>query len=218
MSQAPEPASRTDPASALDHGENGVNGEKKKGGIARLPHDLLHRRERFRQFVGVAFAVVVTMLGRPRVDWLWFGAILCVIGMLVRLWASGHVKKDKQLATTGPYAFVRHPLYVGNQLLGVGFCAASALWWSLPAWIVISLLFYPPAIRQEDAKLARLFGAAWTRWRARTRALIPRLTPYEPGARGEWSFRESLVQNGEPVYVVVFCLMLFYLYTQAVGV
>jgi len=189
---------------------------EKKSGLARLPHDLVHRRERFRQFVGVAFAVVVTVLGQPRMDGFLVGTALAVLGMIVRMWASGHVKKDKQLATTGPYAYVRHPLYVGNQLLGVGFCAASWLWWSLPVWIVISLLFYPPAIRQEDAKLSRLFGQAWTDWRARTRALIPRLTPYKRGG-GEWSFKQSLVQNGEPVYVVIFCLMLFYLYIQAAG-
>jgi hypothetical protein len=184
------------------------------GGAARFFHDLRFRRERFRQFVGIAYAFLLAAVGRPLQPWFWPGVTLVVLGMVVRMWASGHVKKDKLLATTGPYAFVRHPLYVGNMLIAVGFCAASALWWSLPAWIVISLLFYPPAIRQEDEKLHRLFGEPWTEWRARTMALVPRLTPYAPGTRGSWSFRQSLVQNGEPIYVVVFCALLYWLYTR----
>jgi protein-S-isoprenylcysteine O-methyltransferase Ste14 len=183
-------------------------------GLRRLLHDLRHRPERFRQFIGVAFALVVTVLAAPVRQWFVAGIVLVVLGMLVRLWASGHVIKDKALATTGPYAFVRHPLYVGNEFIGVGFCLACGLWWSLPVWILISLLFYPPAIRQEDAKLHHLFGETWERWRARTRALIPRLTPYGSGVGGEWSFRQS-IRNGEPVYVVLFCLMLYYLYIRA---
>ena len=65
--------------------------------------------------------------------------VIAVLGILVRLWASGHVKKDKVLATTGPYAYVRHPLYVGNHLITFGFCLASGLWWSFIAWLAIAL-------------------------------------------------------------------------------
>jgi protein-S-isoprenylcysteine O-methyltransferase Ste14 len=184
-------------------------------GPSRFFYDLRYRRDRFRQFVGIAYALLLTVLGEPEHPWFIAGVVLVVLGMLIRLWASGHVKKDKALATTGPYAFVRHPLYVGNMLIAVGFCSASTLWWSLPAWILISLMFYPPAIRQEDNKLRRLFGEAWEQWHARTFALIPRLTPYGRGVKGEWSFRQSLVENGEPIYVAIFCLMLYYLYINA---
>jgi protein-S-isoprenylcysteine O-methyltransferase Ste14 len=185
-------------------------------GLQKLAHDLVHRRYRFRQFVGVGFLFVLTFLGKPGElgalgkTLFWSGAGFAVLGMLVRLWASGHVKKDKSLATTGPYGYVRHPLYVGNHLITLGFCLASGLWWSFPAWAVIGLFFYPGTIAHEDEVLHRLFGKSWEDWRARTRALIPRLTPYSPDQKGEWSLAQSQ-HNGEPLIITILVLCLAYL-------
>ncbi len=167
-------------------------------GLGRFVHDLIYSRYRFRQFVTIAFIVLLTIVGEPaRWPALFpFGAALVVIGELLRFWASGHVKKDKALATTGPYSFVRHPLYVGNHLALIGFCLASGLWWSWIGWLVIAIFFYPSAIGHEDAVLHNLFGKDWEDWRAKVRALIPRLTPYKPGTRGEWSLAQSR-HNGE---------------------
>jgi protein-S-isoprenylcysteine O-methyltransferase Ste14 len=180
-------------------------------GFQRFFQDLLHRRWRHRQFVGLVFLFLLVAFAEPyRAPRLFApGATLALLGILVRLWASGHVKKDKELATTGPYALVRHPLYVGNQLILVGFCLASALWWSALGWAVISLLFYPPAIRHEDEVLHRLFGADWERWRAHTFALVPRWPEQGTKVFGRWSFTQSLKANGEPL---IAALLLFFLY------
>ncbi len=182
-------------------------------GFDKLAHDLVHRRYRFRQFVGVGFLFVLTFLGNPGVHgkgqtMFVVGAVFALLGMLVRLWASGHVKKDKVLTTTGPYGYVRHPLYVGNHLITLGFCIASGLWWSFAVWAVIGLFFYPGTIAHEDEVLRRLFGQSWERWRAVTRALIPRLTPYQSGVQGEWSLAQSW-HNGEPsiIFVLVLCFV-----------
>mgnify|MGYP003487682859 CR=1 FL=1 len=157
---------------------------------------------------GMATSFIKSELGR----WLFYtGVAITIPGMLIRLWASGHVKKDKALATSGPYGYVRHPLYVGNHLITLGFCLASGLWWSLPAWLVIGLIFYPGTIKHEDEVLHRLFGKTWEDWRARTHALIPRLTPYKPGQTGEWSFSQSLRVNGEPVIILILVLCLYFL-------
>lgn len=186
-------------------------------GWRRLLRDMAERRYRHRQFVTIAYIIFLALVGQPAqfAPWaFWVGTGLIVLGSLVRLWASGHVKKDKVLATNGPYAFVRHPLYVGNHTIALGFCLASGLWWSLPAWIVLSLIYYPVAIRHEDEVLHRLFGKQWEEWRARTRALIPRLTPYQKGDRGQWSFMQSLKVNGEPVILLIIFGLLYLLYTR----
>lgn len=173
-------------------------------GLPRLLRDLRDHRERFRQALGIAFVFVVAAAASTTQLLFFAGLPLVVLGTIIRLWASGHVKKDKELATDGPYAFVRHPLYVGNILTGLGFCIASGLWWSYPVFLLFLLLFYPPAIRQEDAKLHRLFTEQWEPWRENVRALIPRLTPYRGrGGGGGWSFYQSLRQNGEPVIAVI---------------
>jgi protein-S-isoprenylcysteine O-methyltransferase Ste14 len=185
-------------------------------GFDKFFYDLQHRRYRFRQFVGILFLFVLTLVGQPKL-WgevapllFWGGIGFAVLGGLIRLWASGHVKKDKVLATTGPYGFVRHPLYVGNHLITLAFCLASGLWWSFVVWAVIAFIFYPGTIAHEDEVLHRLFGASWENWRARTRALIPRLTPYQKGGKGEWSLARSW-HNGEPLILAILAACLVYL-------
>jgi protein-S-isoprenylcysteine O-methyltransferase Ste14 len=132
----------------------------------------------------------------------------------VRLWSSGHIKKNKALATDGPYAFVRHPLYVGNITLGFGFALASGLWWSLPLLILMLLAFYPHAIHREDENLHRMFKKDWEQWRKETPALIPRLSRYRDAQGGRWSFMQSLRQNGEPLIAL---FLLFWLYFLSIG-
>ena len=181
-------------------------------GFKRFVDDIKRGRHRYRQFVGIMFLALLTIVGAPIPALYWPGVLLTVPGIVVRLWASGHVKKNKQLAVTGPYAFVRHPLYVGNHLIMFGFCAASGLWWSFVAAIALSLFFYPQTIREEDSKLARLFPDEWPAWASQTRALIPRLTPYRSDTTAEWSFSQSRRQNGEPIIALVLLLCLYVLY------
>jgi protein-S-isoprenylcysteine O-methyltransferase Ste14 len=188
---------------------------RERTGLAKLLHDLQHRRRRYRQLVGVLFVVWMTLVGRPTEALWWTGLALATLGMLVRLWASGYVMKNQVLATVGPYGRVRHPLYVGNLLICAGFCAASGLWWSVPVALAMWFFFYPQTIRYEDQKLRRLFPGDWDRWAAETRALLPRLTPYRgSGERVPWSLSRSLLRNGEPLHILLLGAGLWYLYTR----
>lgn len=186
-------------------------------GWAKLLHDLKSRRRRFRQFAGAIFVLWMTIVGQPNPAWLCAGAAVVVLGMLVRLCASGFVMKNEVLATVGPYARVRHPLYVGNILICIGFCMASGLWWSWIVAFVLLALFYPPAIEYEDRKLRRLFPGEWDLWAGEVRALWPRIRPYALGAQAEeahWSFKLSMLRNGEPIHIAVIAGCLAYLYRQ----
>lgn len=185
-------------------------------GLQKLLHDIRYRRDRFRQFLGIAFIILVSAAGEPKKIWFVLGAALVLLGISVRLWASGHIKKNKVLATDGPYSFVRHPLYVGNITLGFGFALASGLWWSLLLLIGLLIGFYPPAIRHEDEKLHRLFKEEWEQWRRETRALIPRFVHFRQDQRGRWSFWQSLRQNGEPLIALFLLGCLYCLYLKIV--
>ena len=79
----------------------------------------------------------------------------------MRLYASGFIVKNQELATDGAYRFVRHPLYTGNILLVVGFALAGSRWWGMPVALFFFWFYYPTAIEYEDRKLHRIFGAAW---------------------------------------------------------
>jgi len=173
-----------------------------------------HLRDSLRQILGILMIVVLTVLGKPIMSWYWVGAGLAFLGIVTRLWASGYVKKNEELATRGPYAWVRHPLYVGNLLLATGFAVAAHEWWAYVLVAVFLIFFYPNAIRQEDAKLHRLFGPAWKEWRSVTRALIPSLRPYRKGSLSHWSFTYSLSLNGEPWIALFLLVCLVVLYTR----
>ena len=179
-------------------------------GLQKFLKDIRYHRERFRQFIGISFVMLVSIAGKPFKILLLTGLLLVILGIAIRLWASGHIKKDKTLAADGPYAYVRHPLYVGNITLGVGFSLASGLWWGLPLLIVILLTFYPQAINREDERLHNMFKEEWEQWRKKTRAIIPNFSLKGFPSLGSWSFRQSLLQNGEPI-IALFLLFWFYI-------
>ncbi|MEJ2725833.1 MAG: isoprenylcysteine carboxylmethyltransferase family protein [Deltaproteobacteria bacterium] len=183
-------------------------------GLERFINDIRYHRERFRQFTGFCFVILVSAVSRPKEFLFYAGVPLILLGIAIRLWASGHVRKNKALATDGPYAYVRHPQYVGNITLGFGFALASGLWWSFPLYLGIVLLFYPPAIHQEDKKLHEAFDKDWERWSGETRALVPRLSRRRQNTGGGWSFMQSLRKNGEPI---IDLLLLFWLYILSLG-
>lgn len=168
----------------------------------------LRYHEASRQLLALAYILVLAIFAEPGglVELYWTGFTIAGIGMLIRLWASGHVKKNKELATDGPYAYVRHPLYVGNILMLTGFCIASQLWWSIPVMLAFLWFYYPTAIQYEDYKLHKKFGEQWEQWAPNTRALLPRFKGR--GFRfGGWSLKQSTVANGEPFIILytIYC-------------
>src|SRR6202050_1830253 len=112
---------------------------------------------RIRVPLGFLFAVLYFWLARPAWRSLALGAILVVPGLLVRALASGHVRKNEALATSGPYAYARNPLYLGSLLIGLGFAVAARSWGVGVVLVVMFLAIYLPVIRDEEAFLRRTF-------------------------------------------------------------
>jgi Putative protein-S-isoprenylcysteine methyltransferase len=79
-------------------------------------------------------------------------------GLLIRFWAAGYIKKIRVLTTVGPYAYVRNPLYVGNFLMGLGFCLfIDAPYLSL-LYSGLFIVFYAGTVKKEESVLTDLFG------------------------------------------------------------
>ena len=170
----------------------------------------LRYHEQSRQWFAVLFVLLVALMGHTEQVLLVTGAVIAGIGEAIRMWASGHVKKNRVLATDGPYAYVRHPLYVGNILILLGFSIASNLWWSYVLMAFLLWFYYPPAISYEDNKLRSIFGEQWENWSKDIHALIPSFSNKAGSTSSEWSFKQSLMQNGEPIIVayLIWCLYL----------
>ena len=125
---------------------------------------------------------------RPQLKWLLCGVGIAFLGLLVRGYAAGHLRKHKQLAVSGPYAFTRNPLYLGSVLLAVGFSVASRSWISTLLLAAYLAIFYPVVIRREQAELMTLYGAAFAEYASRVPAFLPRLSPVTPSMeRFSWS-------------------------------
>jgi protein-S-isoprenylcysteine O-methyltransferase Ste14 len=169
----------------------------------------LRYHEVSRQGLAVILILVYALTAEPTVLSLAIGVPLAVIGMLVRLCASGFVMKNKELATHGPYALVRHPLYTGNIVSIVGFAIAGATLWGLPLALAFFWFYYPPAIEYEDRKLRRLFGQQWEQWAGVTPALVPRFANAGRIRGGSWSFAKSMRQNGEGIIAVLIVVCLW---------
>ena len=112
---------------------------------------------RIRVPLGFVFAVLYFWLARPTWRFIAFGTILILPGLVIRALASGHVRKNEALATSGPYAYTRNPLYLGSLLIGVGFAVAARSWWVGVALVVMFFAIYVPVIRDEEAFLRRTF-------------------------------------------------------------
>ncbi|MGC2056948.1 MAG: isoprenylcysteine carboxylmethyltransferase family protein [Candidatus Sulfotelmatobacter sp.] len=130
---------------------------------------------RIRVPLGFIFAVLYFWLARPTWRSMALGAILIVPGLLIRALASGHVRKNEALATSGPYAYTRNPLYLGSLLMGVGFAVAARSWWVGIALMVIFLAIYMPVIRDEEAFLRTKFPE-FDEYARRVPRMLPRLT------------------------------------------
>src|SRR5438270_175621 len=131
---------------------------------------------RIRVPLGFAFAVLYFWLARPTWRSIAISVVLIVPGLLIRAMASGHVRKNEALATSGPYAYTRNPLYLGSLLIGIGFAAAARSWWVAVVLVVMFFAIYLPVIRSEEAFLREKFPEFEAYAKAVPR-MIPRLTP-----------------------------------------
>lgn len=112
---------------------------------------------RIRVPLGFAFAVLYIWLARPTWRSIVLGTLIAAIGIVIRALASGYVKKNDELTTTGPYAYSRNPLYVGSMVIGAGFAIASRSWWVVLGLVVLLIAIYVPVIRSEEAFLRSRF-------------------------------------------------------------
>ncbi|RMF61448.1 MAG: isoprenylcysteine carboxylmethyltransferase family protein [Calditrichaeota bacterium] len=136
-----------------------------------------------RGYTPVPFVVIVVFLSQPTWRTFWIGLSLMVLGEGIRIWAMSYMEgttrsrriQANQLITSGPYRFIRNPLYLGNLLLYAGVAIMTNIW--VPYFLVLSLLYfiiqYILIIEAEEKVLHELFGAAFEQYCA----TIPRFFP-----------------------------------------
>lgn len=126
---------------------------------------------------GFLIVVVFAWLSRPTAESLAIGLPVSLLGLALRAWAAGCLAKNQQLATGGPYAYTRNPLYIGTLLVAAGLVIAARNLWLAILFAAVFVFVYLPVIALEEQHLRRLFPeyAAYAR---EVPALAPRLSPY----------------------------------------
>lgn len=128
--------------------------------------------------MGFVFAAVFLLLATPSWKTMAESLILVLPGLWLRAYASGYVKKNAELTTTGPYAHTRNPLYLGSMLIAFGFAGAAASWIIAVALAVLFAVIYGPTIQSEETFLRAHF-AEFEQYARQ----VPRLLPRPTGAR-----------------------------------
>ncbi|MBS1790311.1 MAG: isoprenylcysteine carboxylmethyltransferase family protein [Acidobacteria bacterium] len=148
--------------------------------------------QRLRVPIGFVTAILFVVFSRPSWQSLAVGTPLALLGALIRGWASGHLRKNAELAVSGPYAHTRNPLYFGSFVMATG-CAVAGGVWLIGTWLVVFFLaIYWPVMQAEAAHMRTLFGEAYARWSAEVPLFLPRLTAYQSGQNRSFDFGQYI--------------------------
>jgi len=157
-----------------------------------LKETLSHIRVRAGSFLSVA----VLLLARPNSRSVFYGALTAAAGLIIRAWASGHLRKEKALAVSGPYRYSRNPLYLGNSIIGAGIVVTARSWWVMAIFAIYIGIFYPLIIIRERDRMKHLFPGEYEEYGRQVPLFCPSLLKRHRGAPVRFNWR-LYAQNKE---------------------
>ncbi len=111
------------------------------------------------------------------------GICIFLMGAIIRIWAQQHLRYGlrvrKNLTITGPYSFVRNPLYIGNILICLGAIIISELLWFVPATLLYHLYLYSLVVRYEEIHLLEKYGESYRRYMLEVPRWFPKVLPFK---------------------------------------
>ena len=141
---------------------------------------------RLRVASGFVLVLAFAWFSLPDMRSLAVGLPVSLAGLLLRAWATGHLEKNIRLAESGPYAYVRNPLYLGTLLVAAGLVIASRRWLLAGLFAAVFVLIYLPVIELEEQHLSQLF-LNFMAYSKVVPSLWPTLRPLKSDARFQWS-------------------------------
>jgi protein-S-isoprenylcysteine O-methyltransferase Ste14 len=120
--------------------------------------EIVNALARWRVPIGFFCAGAFLYLARPTLRSLAIGGAIAVLGEMMRIWASGHLEKGREVTQSGPYRLTRHPLYAGSAIIALGAAVASARVSAMVLIAVYMAATIVSAIRHEEASMRAQFG------------------------------------------------------------
>ncbi len=141
---------------------------------------------------GVFVAIFANSDDRSIISGIWF----IIIGLLLRVWANGYAIKLQKLTTSGPYALMRHPLYLGTILITVGGIIMLRTYYLGALLLFIMAVVYSKTIKKEEEMLEGKFKDSYLTYKKKVPAIIPTIVPYRGGEK--WAFSiKRLIRSKE---------------------
>jgi protein-S-isoprenylcysteine O-methyltransferase Ste14 len=161
--------------------------------MSLFPKPYADRVARLRVATGFVLVAAFAWLSQPSISSLIWGLPVSALGLLLRAWATGHLEKNLRLAESGPYAYVRNPLYLGTTLVAAGLVIASRRWLLAMLFAAVFILIYLPVIELEEQHLRHLFPD-FDAYAQRVPALWPTRRTSNPDGHFQW---DLYVRNRE---------------------
>ncbi|MDT8271914.1 MAG: isoprenylcysteine carboxylmethyltransferase family protein [Desulfomonilia bacterium] len=159
--------------------------------------------------------VLLVVFANPSWTSCFFGFLFVLAGEALRFWATGHLRKNEELTTSGPYAYLQSPLYLGSFIIGTGLCimAQNPVIWILTALVFLTS-YVPRKKEREWGRLEKMFGQEFLTYKANVPYFIPRLDPYPEGSKHLWSFAQ-VIENTEHQTALVILLISAFIFIRA---
>ena len=142
------------------------------------------------------------------------GSIIALTGLAIRAMSAGHLEKNRELTTSGPYAYTRNPLYLGSALAGVGFAIAGGQWWFLLLLALFFAAVYAPVIRNEEAHLRKLFGEQYATYAESVPLFLPRLSARRTDGMASRFNGKLYLRNREYEALLAFAMIVLTLWVK----
>ena len=172
------------------------------------------------------FERLIVLLSRWRIELAWLGVLavpfvrpsaasivewlpLLAVGVAIRVWARGHLQRATEVTQSGPYALVRHPLYVGSFFIALAFALIARLPWFVPFVVLVFVVMYVPKALREEAWLRSRFGDTYDEYASRVGAVFPRRLPSLARLRSDFRWTRVLGHREWKTWVGVAGMLAF---------
>ena len=150
-----------------------------------------------------AGAILLVIFARPNLPGILIGIFLIMMGEEIRIWAAGHLQKNETLTVTGPYAYVKNPLYIGSVLIATGFCIlANNIYFLAGITFMFCFHYIPYKKKVEGDRLRQIFGSSYDDYDQKVPEYIPRKTPYSD-RKNPWRFSNFIENSEEGILMIV---------------
>ena len=172
---------------------------------------------RLRSLTPIPLILVLIFFSKPTPLSIVLGGLLIVLGEWLRIWAVGYAGGStrtrtlgaaRDLVTTGPYAHVRNPLYLGNLILSLGVCVAANVYWMIAVLLIGFLIQYTPIIRSEETYLLEMCGDRYRAYCTAVPCFVPHPRPYAEPSVHDFLLRRALKSEKRTLTAIICVLIL----------